>query len=61
MTDSRSWPPRWRAHVAADREAGAFGWDRRAGSVFVAPLVAVTLARFGAVTAAAQTGGAVFV
>jgi len=32
-------------------EAGAFGWDRRDGSVFVAPLVAVTLARFGAVTA----------
>jgi hypothetical protein len=26
-------------------------WDRRDGSVFVAPLVAATLARFGAMTA----------
>ena len=43
-------------------EAGAFGWDRRDGSVFVAPLVAVTLARFGAATAGRRrTGGAVFV
>ena len=42
--------------------AGAFGWDRSGGSVFVAPLVAVSLARFGAVTAGRRrTGGAVFV
>ena len=40
--------------------AGAFGWDRRDGSVFVAPLVAATLARFGAVTAP-RRGGATFV
>ena len=41
-------------------EAGAFGWDRRDGAVFVAPLVVSTLARFGALTAG-RTGRAVFV
>ena len=40
--------------------AGAYGWDRADGSVFVAPLVAATLARFGAVSAA-RSGHAVFV
>jgi hypothetical protein len=43
-------------------DAGAFGWDRRDGSVSVAPLVAVTLARYGAVTAGRRrTGAACFV
>ena len=43
-------------------QAGAFGWDRRDGTVFVAPLVASTLARFGAVTAGRRkTGAACFV
>ncbi len=43
-------------------QAGAFGWDRRDGAVFVAPLVACTLARFGAVTAGRRhTGQACFV
>ena len=43
-------------------EAGAFGWDRRDGSVFVAPLVAASLARFGAATEGRRrTGNAVFV
>ena len=43
-------------------QAGAFGWDRRDSSVLVAPLVAVTLARFGATTAGRRrTGRAVFV
>ena len=40
--------------------AGAFGWDRADGGVFIAPLVAVTLARHGAVTAA-RSGRATFV
>lgn len=31
-------------------DAGLFAWDRRDGSVFAAPLVAATLAGFGAVT-----------
>jgi hypothetical protein len=31
-------------------DAGLWAWDRRDLSVFIAPLVAVTLARFGAVT-----------
>ena len=47
------------AHKRAIGEAGAFGWDRRDGSVFLAPLVAATLARFGAVSAR-RTGGATF-
>ena len=43
-------------------DAGLWAWDRRDGSVLIAPLVAVTLARFGAVTAGRRrTGGAVFV
>ena len=43
-------------------QAGAFGWNRRDGSVFISPLVAVTLARFGAVTAGRRrTGRACFV
>jgi hypothetical protein len=43
-------------------DAGSWGWDRRDGTVFVAPLVAATLARFGAVTAGRpKTGSAVFV
>ena len=42
--------------------AGAYAWDRRDGSIFVAPLVAATLARVGAVTAGRRrTGGACFV
>jgi hypothetical protein len=42
--------------------AGAFAWDRRDGTVFVAPLVACTLARHGAVTAGRpRTNRAVFV
>ena len=41
------------------QDAGAFGWDRRDGSVFLAPLVAATLARFGAVSAR-RSGGATF-
>ena len=42
-------------------EAGAFGWDRRDGTVWVAPLVAVTLARHGAVTVGRRrTGAAMF-
>jgi hypothetical protein len=32
-------------------DAGLWAWDRRDGSVFVAPLVAAALARHGAVTA----------
>lgn len=39
-------------------EAGAFGWDRRDGSVYIAPLVAVTLARYGAATAGRRGSGA---
>jgi hypothetical protein len=47
-------PNRW--------DAGLWAWDRRDGSVFVAPLVAVTLARFGAVTAGRpRSNHAVFV
>lgn len=43
-------------------DAGAFGWDRRDGTVVVAPLVAVTLARHGAVTVGRRrTGRATFV
>ena len=43
-------------------DAGAFGWDRRDRSVLVAPLVAATLARFGAVTAGRRkTGTSCFV
>ena len=43
-------------------DAGMFGWDRRDGSVFVSPLCAVTLARFGAVTSGRRrTGSACFV
>jgi hypothetical protein len=43
-------------------DAGSWAWDRRDGSVFVAPLVAATLARFGAVTAGRpRTGLATFV
>jgi hypothetical protein len=30
-------------------DAGGWGWDRRDPSVNIAPLVSVTLARFGAV------------
>ena len=41
-------------------QAGAYAWDRADGSVFVAPLVAATMARFGAVSAA-RSGHAVFV
>jgi hypothetical protein len=43
------------------RDAGLFGWDRRDGSVVVAPLVAVTLARHGAAVAGRRRGGACFV
>jgi hypothetical protein len=43
-------------------DAGSWAWDRRDGSVFVAPLVATTLARFGAVTAGRpRSNRAVFV
>jgi hypothetical protein len=41
-------------------DAGAFGWDRRDGMVFVAPLVAATLARFSAATAGRRLGRACF-
>lgn len=41
-------------------DAGLFGWDRRDGAVFVAPLVAATLARYGAATIRKRSGGAVF-
>jgi hypothetical protein len=42
-------------------DAGLWAWDRRDGSVFVAPLVAATLARFGAITAGRpRTNRAVF-
>jgi hypothetical protein len=43
-------------------DAGLWAWDRRDGTVFVAPLVAATLARHGAVTAGRpRTNRAVFV
>jgi hypothetical protein len=43
-------------------DAGLVVWDRRDGLVFVAQLVAATLARFGAVTARRpRTNRAVFV
>jgi hypothetical protein len=43
-------------------DAGLWGWDRRDGAVFVAPLVAAMLARHGAVTAGRpQSNHAVFV
>jgi hypothetical protein len=43
-------------------DAGLWAWDRRDGSVFVAPLVAATLARHGAVTAGRpRSNHAVFV
>lgn len=48
------------AHKRAIGEAGAFAWDRRDGSVFLAPLVAATLARSAAV-AERRMGGACFV
>lgn len=41
-------------------DAGMFGWDRRDGAVFIAPLVAATLAAFGAATTKPRRGGAVF-
>ena len=41
-------------------DAGLFGWDRRDGSVFVAPLVACTLARHGAATVGRRSGRAMF-
>lgn len=37
--------------------AGAWAWDRRHGSVFVAPLMAATLARHGAATAGRHRSG----
>ena len=64
---SHAGQPQLDAAVAGGRrrpigDAGLWAWDRRDGSVFVAPLVAVTLARHGAVTAGRRrTGGAVFV
>ncbi len=43
-------------------DSGSWAWDRRDGSVFVAPPVAVTLARHGAVTAGRpRSNRAVFV
>jgi hypothetical protein len=42
-------------------DAGAFAWDRRDESVFLSPLVSVTLARFGAATGRVRTGRATFV
>jgi hypothetical protein len=41
-------------------DAGLWAWDRRSGSSFVAPLVACTLARFGAVTVRPRSNRAVF-
>ncbi len=42
-------------------DGGAFGWDRRDGSVAISPLVAATLARFGAATGRVRSGLATFV
>jgi hypothetical protein len=43
-------------------DAGLWAWDRRSGSTFLAPLVAATLARFGAMTAGRpRSNRAVFV
>ncbi|WNG92648.1 hypothetical protein [Mycobacterium sp. ITM-2016-00318] len=39
------------------QEAGLFGWDRRDGTVVVAPLVAATLARYGAEVAGRRGSG----
>ena len=64
---SHSDQPQLNAAVAGARrrpigDAGMFGWDRRDGSVFISPLCAVTLARFGAVTSGRRkTGTACFV
>ena len=41
-------------------DAGAFAWDRRDGSVHISPLVAATLAAFGAATVRPRTGRAMF-
>lgn len=41
-------------------DAGQFAWDRRDGSVFLSPLVAATLARWGASTERPRTGRAAF-
>lgn len=44
------------------QEAGLFGWNRRDGTVVVAPLVAATWARYGAEVAGRRgRGGACFV
>jgi hypothetical protein len=40
-------------------DGGLFGWDRH-GATFIAPLVAASLARFGAVTVGRRTGNAMF-
>jgi hypothetical protein len=64
---SHAGQPQLNAAVAGARRrpvghAGAFAWDRADRSVFVAPLVAATLARHGAVTAGRpRTNRAVFV
>ncbi|MFY9336111.1 MAG: hypothetical protein WAO90_08935 [Mycobacterium sp.] len=41
-------------------DTGAFAWGRRDASVFTSPLVAATLAAFGAVTVRPRTGRAMF-
>ena len=41
-------------------DGGAFGWDRRDESVVISPLVAATLARFGAATTRPRSGRATF-
>ena len=54
------WPPYLCAQYGVYMVGAA--WDWRDGSVFVAPLVATTLARFGAVTAGRpRSNRAVFV
>jgi hypothetical protein len=55
-------PNRW-SYATVGQECGPLSgaWHRRDGSVFVAPLVACTLARFGAVAAGRpQSNKAVF-
>lgn len=41
-------------------KAGAWGWDRRSQELDISPLVAATLARFGAITKKVRTGESVF-
>lgn len=49
------------ARKRAIRDAGGWGWDRRDPTCSIYPLVAVTLALFGALDKPARSGGAMFV